>query len=188
MSGRRRLNTRLIAIVLLAGAVLVAVVIATGGTNSTSSPGPTSGPATPVAQSTGPVLQIQGAVTVSVRHLAGHTWEFWYRVRNTGRVPLAGFEISSATANLFHIRGRSGWSYYGSGVCGGQHPGVLIYWSTSTASPRIVKPGHRAHFIFDVNTSGPTQVRYSLSWDSAAPQFGTVQGPAGSVLKASGKC
>jgi hypothetical protein len=121
-------------------------------------------------------------------HLKGHTWQFRYVVRNTGTVPIAGFQLTSPRANLFHISGQSNWSYYGSGVCGQKHADILIYWSTATRSTRVIRPKHTAQFAFRVNTTGIRKMLYSLSWDAAAPQFGSIAGPAASSLQTSGPC
>jgi hypothetical protein len=127
-------------------------------------------------------------VTVKATHLKGHTWQFRYAVRNTGTDPIAGFQLTSAAANLFRIRTQPGWSYYGSGVCGEKHPGILIYWSTATTSRGVIRPRRIGQFIFQVNTGGLRKMLYALSWDSAAPQFGSVVGPAASTLARSGPC
>ena len=187
MSQKRRVNTRLIAIALLAGAILLALVLATGGLQNSGSSAPalvpTSAQPTPVFSG-----EVHGIVTVRSEHLAGQTWRFVYTVRNTGTVPVGGFELSSPPANLFHLTGRSGWSYYGSGVCGGQHPGLLVYWSTGASGRAALAPRQTARFGFSVNTSGVTQAGYALSWGAAHPLFGRINGPAPSSLPTSGPC
>ncbi len=183
-------NARWIIIPLLATATLVALFLATGGGGQGSSPSaPAPAPPTAVPTKTpAPAGQIRAAVTVKFRRLASHTWRFNYRIENIGTVPLAGFELSGPTANLFHISGRPGWAYYGSGVCGQKHPGVLIYWSTGATSGRTIPPRHIAHFRFTVNTTGTAPVRYSLSWGSASPLFGMIPGPAPSSMPTTGPC
>jgi hypothetical protein len=181
-----RINVRLLAIALLAVSILVALVLATGGGFSgQSSSSPTQPPAPQATPP--PAIQVQGRVRIKVTQLGAHTWQFTYRIQNTGTVPVAGFEIISPRANLFHIRGRPGWTYYGSGVCGERHPGVLIYWSTGTTD-RAIPPRGVAHFSFRVNTTGSARGTYSLSWDSATPLFGRILAPAGSSLPAAGSC
>jgi hypothetical protein len=127
-------------------------------------------------------------VTVKVDHVSRTTWQFIYSVKNTGTVPIAGFELTDPLANLYHVRGRTGWAYYGGGVCGGNHPGVLIYWSTGANSGYELPPSRTMHFRFAVNTTGTAVLHYSLSWGSAAPQFGTILGPAASSMPTTGPC
>jgi hypothetical protein len=131
------------------------------------------------------VGQVAGTVTVQARRLSGNTWHFRYVVQNTGTEPIAGFQLSAPRSNLFHVKTRSGWSFFGSGVCGGNPAGVLIYWSTNG---NVIPPKKRGHFAFDVNTTGVTSVDYALSWGTAAPAFGKVQGPNPSSLPTSGAC
>lgn len=188
MSQNRSTNPRLVAIALLAGLILLALVVATGG----GFPGQgTSGPPPPPVAQEPPTVpaggQMHGAVTISLHHLGGHTWRFLYVVRNTGSVPIAGFQINAPRSNLFHITGMSGWSYYGSGVCGGNYQGVLIYWSTGPVGPTPIAPKGNAHFGFDVNTTGNVSAEYSLSWTNFAT-FGTTRAPAASSLPPSGSC
>jgi hypothetical protein len=185
---------RLIVVALVAAAILLALVIAMGGTTLPSptagaitSP-PTSAPsAAPTGGPTQPSGAVKGTVTVSVRHVSRHTWHFIYAVRNAGKVPIAGFELNAASSNLFHIKGPA-WNVFGSGVCKGNNPGLLVYWSTTSGATNHISPGHSARFSFDVNTSGPISMAYSLSYGTSAPQFGQTKGPAGSTLPASGPC
>ena len=184
---------RLIVVAVLAGAILLALVLASGG--GTSLPG--SGSSEPTAAVPTAVIStataapaenpVQGLVTVSYKHLKGHTWRFLYTVRNTGKTAIAGFQLNGPRANLFHIKG-SGWNYFGSGVCGGNNPGLLIYWSTNSAAPDVIRQGQSRQFGFDVNAGTPVTSVYSLSYGTARPQFGKVQAPSGSSLNASGSC
>jgi len=189
MSQNRSGNPRLIAIALLAGLILLALVIATGGGFSSPASSPPPPPAAPVAQA--PTVpaggHMRGTVTLSVHHLNGRTWRFQYTVRNTGTVPIAGFEINAPRSNLFHITGEGGWGYYGEGVCAGHYPGVLIYWSTGVTGPSLIEPKGTGHFGFDVNMTGSASASYSLSWTSFAI-FGTTPAPTGSSLAASAPC
>jgi hypothetical protein len=183
-------SARWIVIPLLAGAVLIALFLATGGGGQSSS---SSAPAlTPMAAPTKlparPTGQIRALVSVRVRHVAAHTWSFNYRIQNTGRLPVAGFELNGPQSNLFHIRGRAGWAFYGSGVCKQQHPGVLIYWSVDATSRRRIPPKHIAHFKFTVNTTGTAPLRYSVSWGPATPLFGEIGGPATNSMPTTGPC
>ena len=194
MTGKSLITPRTVAIALVAGAILVALVIASGGGLSTSSsptPAPAP-PATPVpAVSTAPPAPgggLRGTVTVKVDHVSRTTWQFIYGVKNTGTVPIAGFELTDPLANLYHVGGRTDWAYYGGGVCGGNHPGVLIYWSTGGNSGYELPPNRTTHFRFTVNTTGTAVLHYSLSWGSAAPQFGTILGPAASSMPTTGPC
>ena len=183
--------TRLVAIALVAGAVLLALVIATGGastgpSSSSAPPVPTAAPASPTqAPATGPV---KGTVQVQARHLRGSTWQFVYTVRNTGTVPIAGFQLNAPRSNLFNIRGKVDWTFFGGGVCGGPQPTVLIYWSTGAGPSKTIPPKGFGQFSFQVNTSGTGPVGYSLSYGTSTPLFGTVQGPRPSNLKAGGPC
>jgi hypothetical protein len=127
-------------------------------------------------------------VIVRVRRLKGHTWAFRYAVHNTGIVPISGFELNSARANLFQISSTPNWPSVGAGVCGGKFPGILIYWSTGSKNVGVIRPGQTAHFAFRVNTGGASTALYSLSWDGASAQFGRVAAPAPSHLAATGRC
>lgn len=189
MARYQRINGRLLAIALLALVMLAALVIATGG--GLSSPGSSPSPvASPVAEvpTAPPGGRVQGSVTVTMQHLGGSAWRFVYTARNIGNVPIAGLQLNAPRSNLFHVHGKSGWSYFGSGVCGGKFPGMLIYWSTGSTSPDVIGPKQTGQFGFTVNTSGVASVGYSLSWGSAHPFFGTTRGPAASSLRASAAC
>jgi hypothetical protein len=184
--------TRLVAVALVAGAILVALVIATGG-GSAGPSGSSAPPAAPTAAPAPPTQPavagaVKGTVRVQARHLHGSTWQFVYTVRNTGKVPIAGFQLNAARSNLFTIRGLTDWTFFGGGVCGGPQPTVLIYWSTGAVVGSTIAPNGSGQFSFQVNTSGPAPVGFSLSYQTATPFFGTVQGPRPSTLKASGPC
>jgi hypothetical protein len=169
--------------------MLAALIVATGGGFSSSGG---SAPATASPAAAQPTAtsgsQIQGEVAVSAHHLQGDVWQFVYTVRNTGSEPIAGLQINAPRSNLYRVVRRPEWTDFGSGVCGGKYPGLLIYWSTGTTSTTTIAPHHAARFGFLVNTSGTMPVSYSLSWDSARPQFGTTTGPKASSLRASGAC
>jgi hypothetical protein len=183
-------SARWIVIPLLAGAILIGLFLATGGggqSSSSSAPAPTPTTA-PTTLPPAPTGQIQALMSVRIRHVTAHTWSFNYRIQNTGRLPVAGFELNGPQANLFHIQGRASWAFYGSGVCKQQHPGVLIYWSVGAASLRTIPPKHIAHFKFTVNTTGTAPLRYSVSWGSATPLFGVIAGPAPSSMPTTGPC
>jgi hypothetical protein len=186
-------SRRLIAVAVIAGAVLLALVIATGG--SLSGPGgsgaapPTIVPpaVAPTAIPLGAGGTIKGAVTVSAHHLKRHTWRFIYTVRDTGKLPIGGFQLNAPTSNLFHIANYRGWNFYGSGICRGSPNGLLIYWSTS-ATGTVIKPKHTAHLGFEVNTSGVGPGTYALSWGASAPQTGKTRVPIQSSLPTTGPC
>lgn len=175
-------NGRTIAIIAVACILLIALVLATSGGLSTSSPSPapTTAPATVAAP-------ITGVVSAQVRHLSGHTWEFRYTIRDTGTTPIAGFQINGQTANLFALAAKPAWPVFGAGICKGKYPGVLAYWSTGNGAGPI-QPGKSGHFSFRVNTSGTRSLRYSLSFGPSAPYFGSIEGPKPSSLRASGPC
>jgi hypothetical protein len=187
----------LIAAIIIAAALLIAIVIGMG-TVTFSSPGnlssvtvapalapsATGGPAPTAPPARGAV---KGAVTVSVTHLKGSTYRFTYTVHDTGKTPIAGFQINGPQANLFHLV-NSGWGVFGSGVCGGKHPDLLVYWSTSDAATNQIKPGKTRTFGFDVNTSGQIAGTYAVSYGTAAAQFGQTKRPAGSTLPTTGPC
>lgn len=178
----RGTNGRTIAVIVIACVLLLALVFATsGGLSSSSTPSaqPTSAPAVTVP--------IKGSVSVRRRHLSGHTWEFSYTVHDTGTSPIAGFQINGQPANLFAVRAKPGWPVFGSGICHGKYPGVLVYWSTG-AGPGPIQPGKTGRFSFKVNTSGSLPLRYSLSFGANPPLFGTTEGPAPSSRRASGPC
>jgi len=189
-----RINRRLVAAAVLAVALLFGLIISTGGgipgfgssNNSPSNAPPVNDATTPaVAPVSG---HVTGGVTVHATHLGGAIWRFLYTIHNRGNTPIAGFQINGPTANLFHRVSRQGWSSFGSGICGRRLPGILIYWSTTTSSPTIIAPKQSGQFGFTVNTSGVAPVGYSLSWGSAAPEFGRTQGPAASTLPTNGSC
>jgi len=187
-------NRRLIAAASLAVALLFGLIVSTGGGIpgfGSSNTSPANGP--PLNDTTTPAAapasgHVSGEVTVNATHLGGAVWQFLYTIHNRGNSPIGGFQINGPTANLFHRVGRQGWSSFGSGVCGRQLPGILIYWSTTTSSPTVIAPKQSGQFGFTVNTSGVSPVGYSLSWGSAAPEFGNTRGPAASTLPTSGSC
>lgn len=187
-------NRRLIAAALLAVALLLGLIVSTGGGIpgfSSSNTSPANAP--PVNDATTPAAtpvsgHVNGDVTVKATHLGGTVWRFLYTIHNRGNTPIAGFQINGPTANLYHRVSRQGWSSFGSGVCGRRLPGMLIYWSTTTSSPTVIAPKQSSRFGFTVNTSGVVPVGYSLSWSSAAPEFGNTRGPAASTLPTSGSC
>ncbi len=187
-------NRRLIAAALLAVALLLGLIVSTGGGIpgfSSSNTSPANAP--PVNDATTPAAtpvsgHVNGDVTVKATHLGGTVWRFLYTIHNRGNTPIAGFQINGPTANLYHRVSRQGWSSFGSGVCGRRLPGMLIYWSTTTSSPTVIAPKQSSQFGFTVNTSGVVPVGYSLSWSSAAPEFGNTRGPAASTLPTSGSC
>ena len=187
-------NRRLMAAALLAVALLLGLIVGTGGgipgfgssnTSPVNAP-PVNGATTPAAA---PVSgHVNSDVTVKATHLGGTVWRFLYTIHNRGSTPIAGFQINGPTANVFHRVSRQGWSSFGSGVCGRRLPGILIYWSTTTSSQTVIPPKQSGQFGFTVNTSAVAPVGYSLSWGSAAPEFGNTRGPAASTLPASGSC
>ncbi len=187
-------NRRLVAAALLAVALLFGLIVTTGGGIpgfGSSNTSPSSAP--PVNDATAPAVapvsgQVNGDVTVKATHRGGTVWQFLYTIYNRGNTPIAGFQINGPTANLYHRVSRQGWSSFGSGVCGRRLPGILIYWSTTTSSPTVIAPKQRRQFGFTVKTSGVAPVGYSLSWGSAAPEFGNTRGPAASTLPTSGSC
>lgn len=182
-------HTRLIVILLVALTLLLALVVATGGGSSGSS----NPPATIAPIVTSPPLQIsaqqvRGRVTVRVKRVGPQTWRFVYQVRNTGPIPIAGFQINSGASNLFHVREPSGWKAYGAGVCRGNYPGILMYWSTGASGLNTIPSNTTRRFSFSVRTTGTKVARYSLSWRSAQPKFGAVREPAPSSLPSSTPC
>lgn len=124
---------------------------------------------------------------MSVQHLSGHTYKFQYTVHDTGSTPIAGFQINGPKANLFHLAGP-GWHPFGSGVCNGNNPNLLVYWSTTTGAANQISPGKTARFSFEVNTTGQIGATYAVSYSTSAAQFGHTQGPAGSTLPTTGPC
>jgi hypothetical protein len=189
-------NRRLVVIAILAGAILLALIIATGGgfQSPQSSPAPAGNPA-PANNppTTAPAPQaasgtIQGTVSVQTSHLSGHAWQFIYTVRDTGKDPIAGFQINGPIANLYDISRPSGWTVYGSGVCHGQNGGILVYWSVGPGNTNNINPGKSVRFGYKVNTTGTTRVVYSLSYQSDTPLFSSTTGPSASTLPASGSC
>lgn len=124
---------------------------------------------------------------MTVKHLSGHTYRFTYTVHDLGKTPIAGFQINGDKANLFHLV-NSGWGPFGSGVCNGNHPNLLVYWSTSATANNQIKPGGSRSFGFDVNTTGQIPGTYAISYGTAAAQFGSTQRPAASSLPTTGPC
>ncbi|HEX6508873.1 MAG TPA: hypothetical protein VF221_14695 [Chloroflexota bacterium] len=185
-------NRRFVSVIVLALAVLVGLALAAGaslpglGASSTSpspTPTPTAISATPTS---GP--KVQGTVSSAVRRIGAQTLEFTYIVRDTGSMPIAGFQIYGDIANLFDVRGMPGWTFFGSGVCGQQHGSVLIFWSTASQSQSVIHKDQTGRFSFRVNTTGQTTSKYALSWAQATPLFGTIPGPRASTMKAGGPC
>lgn len=176
----RGTNGRTIAVIVIACLLLLALVFATSGL---------SGSSTPPSQSTSipTVAPIRGAVAAWVKHISGHVWEYHYIVQDTGTSPIGGFQINGQAANLYAIRESPHWPVFGSGICHGKYPGVLVYWSTGSGIGPI-QPGKSARFSFKVATSGSRTLRYSLSFGAGPPFFGTTQGPAPSSLPAHGAC
>lgn len=186
-------NRRLIAAALLAVALLLGLIVSTGGGIPGFGSSNTSPANAPVNDATAPAVapvsgHVNGDVTVKATHLGGAVWRFLYTINNRGSTPIAGFQINGPTANLYQRVGQQGWSSFGSGVCGRRLPGILIYWSTTTSSPTVIAPKQSGQFGFTVNTGGLVPVGYSLSWGSAAPEFGNTRGPAASSLPTRGSC
>jgi hypothetical protein len=186
-------NRKLIASALLPLGILGAVVIATGGDlfgGGSSGTTTVVGTAPPPASTVTPTSasKLQGTVTTAVNHGSGPLWQFTYTVHNTGKTPLGGFQLNAQRSNLWAITGHPGWAVFGTGVCGKGPTGTLVYWSTGSTATEVLRPGESAQFGFKVNTSRAVPLLYSISWDGAPPQFGTVQGPAPSALAASGPC
>ena len=186
---RLRTNPKTIATVLLPLALLVVLIVATGasnpfggGSHSSSSSAPTAAPAVASHQS------VQANLSVHVTRVRDTTWRFDYTVHNSGKTPLAGFQLDAARANLYNVYGKGGWAVFGNGICGGNYSNLLVYWSTGSRSPAALHPGGSARFGFTVQTTRPAAMTYSLSWGNAAAQFGTTQGPASSSLRARGPC
>jgi hypothetical protein len=186
---------RLVAAIIIGAAILIAI-IAGMGTVTFSSPGSvasvTVAPATTAPTTTAPTAapatgNVKGSVAVVVRHLSGHTYQFRYTVRDTGRTPIGGFQINGPKSNLYHLV-DPGWHAFGAGVCNGHDPNLLVYWSTSQDAANLIRPGKSARFGYDVNTSGQTAATYAISYGTAAAQFGRTQAPAASTLPASGPC
>jgi hypothetical protein len=158
--------------------LLAAVIIALRGGSART-------PASP-AHGTGDVT---GTVTVAATHLGKDRYHFDYTVRNTGRKPIGGFQINASRVNLYDVSGPPGWSYYGSGVCGGKHGIVLIYWSAGPVTGTPIRSAGHARFSFDVNTDAiDKQGHYSISWDEARPSFGPVSVPAPRTSQAPRPC
>jgi len=182
--------TGLVPIILLA-----ALVLATGGSGLFASGGSGSRPAsTNSTVSTSSTSSstfggvVQGQISAKANHVRGRLWRFTYTVHDTGMTPIAGFQINGPVANVFDVNGLAGWDIFGAGVCHGRFPSMLVYWSTGSSSPRVIKPGATVVFSFDVNTTGQTDRLYSLSWGQARAQFGQITGPAPSGLPATGAC
>ncbi|MGI8825707.1 MAG: hypothetical protein ACR2JC_08685 [Chloroflexota bacterium] len=184
MTQQRTSNRRLIAVGLAAAAILIALVLATGGGFSGSNSPQTSPTSPPAPTSARTAQDVSGVVSVQVRHVTQHGYSFVYIVDNRGRVPIAGFQINGGRANLFHVRGPRAWNAFGAGVCGGRYPNVLVYWSTGS-SPLM--PGHSAKFSFLVNTGGVSPLLYSLSQGQSV-LFGHARGPRPSSLPSLGRC
>ncbi len=182
---------RLIAAIIIAAAILIAIIAAMG-TVTFSSPNSvasvTVAPATTTPPTTVPASgSVKGSVAVTVRHRSGHTYQFRYTIRDTGSTPIAGFQVNGPKSNLFHLIGP-GWHAFGSGVCNGNNPDLLVYWSTTNGAANQIQPGKSAHFGFDVNTTGQISDTYAISYGTSTAQFGHTQGPAASDLPASGPC
>jgi hypothetical protein len=104
-----------------------------------------------------------------------------------GRTPLAGFELNAPPARLFTIRSQPRWDVFGSGVCGGKYPGLLVYWSATPHEPAIA-PGHSGTFSFKVNTAGAGSMLYAISYARSRPVYGRTNGPLPSALPPSESC
>jgi len=182
---------RLIAVVAIAAGILIAIVIGMGTVTFSSPnnvPSVTAEPAaSPTAAPPAAAGSVKGSVTVSVHHLSGHTYRFLYTVRDTGKTPIAGFQINGNQANLFNVKGP-GWNVFGNGICNGSNAGLLVYWSTNSAAPNRINPGKSATFGFDVNTSGTIESTDALSYGTDNPMFSNVQAPKPSSLPAGGPC
>lgn len=188
MTGTTR---RVVAVALLAGALLIGLVIATGGglSGGGSSPPPPAAPSpAPAASTRVPSGTIEGTLTGTARRIGGSAWQFNYRIKNRGKVPIAGLQLNGPASNLYDISTRTLWNFFGAGICHHGPNGVLIYWSTGLTSPTVLKPGGTLTFTFKSLTTGTVQDSYSLSWGSATPQFGRVVAPAGSTLPSPQKC
>jgi hypothetical protein len=175
-------NGRTIAVIVIACVLLLALVLATNGGLS--------GSATPTSQPTPPpavTVPVKGNVTTRVHHISRHVWEYRYTIRDSGTSAIGGFQINGRRANLYAVSASPRWPVFGSGICHGKYPGVLVYWSTGGGAGPI-EPGKTGHFSFRVETSGSRRLRYSLSFGSDAPFFGTVEGPAPSSRPARGSC
>jgi hypothetical protein len=182
--GRRR---RVVAVGLLAVAILIGLYVATGGSLPSFSLRSANTPVPPPVVTAKPAGAVHGTISAHATHLHGTLWRFAYAIHNTGKVPVAGLQISGATSNLTDISTRAGWNFYGAGVCKGSAKGIVIYWSTGAGSPTEIKPGQRVTLSFETRTSGTTRDQYSLSWDGARPQFGKVMAPAPSTLPVKGQ-
>lgn len=178
----RGTNGRTIAVIVIACVLLLALVLATSGGLSSSST-PSSPPTSPPAAT----VSVKGDVTARVKRISRHAWEYRYTVHDTGASPIAGFQINGQAANLYAVSASPRWPVFGSGICHGKYPGVLVYWSTGAGAGPI-QPGKTGHFSFRVDTSGSRALRYSLSFGANAPFFGTAEGPAPSSLPARGAC
>jgi hypothetical protein len=131
---------------------------------------------------------VQGQVSVSAKRLQATLWRFVYTVRDTGKTPIGGFQLNGPQANLFGVSGRPGWTTFGAGVCKGNYPNMLVYWSTGSNIRTEIKPGQTVTFRYEVNGTGTIKRLYSLSWDGATAHFGQIDGPAPSNLPAAGPC
>ena len=192
LADRFRKNPKMVVSALSPLVLLVALVIATGGGNifggSSSNPPQVQGPGTIQPTPVPARESVQGSVTAAAAHIKGRLWRFTYNIHNTGRTPIAGFQINGPRTNLSVITGRKGWAIFGAGVCGGRFPNMLVYWSTGPGSPTEIKAGETVTFSFDAATTGTARRLYSLSWSQAAAQFAQVTGPAESNLPAPGRC
>jgi hypothetical protein len=179
-----------VAVGLLAIAVLIGLYIATGGSLPSLGLGSSTGatPAPPAVGSPTSSGSIKGTLTVSATKLKGSLWRFAYTIHNTGTVPIAGLQLSGAPTNLTAISSRTQWNFYGAGVCHNSAPGILIYWSTGSSSPTVVKPGGRITLSFQTRTTGSVTDQYALSWAGASPRFGTIKAPAPSTLPVHQHC
>jgi hypothetical protein len=191
MSEGLRVGRRQVAIAVVVAALLVGLALASGvglpGSGGSSSASSGGAPGSPLPT---PDIyhRIAGTVQSTVQHLGGDTLQITYTVRDTGKIPIAGFQIYGDPANLFRVRGRPGWQFFGNGICGQDHPGILIFWSTTTTSGTVIPPGGQGTFSFRVNTAGTAASKYALSWGQAAPLYGNVTVPQRSSLKPSGPC
>lgn len=158
-----------LALVYLAGGVRV-----TGG----STPPPTESPPATIA------TVINARVHVRINHVGDRTWLFRYTLLDAGSTPIGGFQISGPRSRLFDVVQPKGWVPTGGGICGQPSSTVLVYWSTGSAG--VLQPGQTAYFSFKVRTAGPTALGYSVAWQTAVPEFGTISGPQGSNLRAPG--
>jgi len=140
--------------------------------------------ATPSPSGPTPAPAVKGDVVASIHALGSQRFAFVYTVHNRGNSVIAGFQINGSQANLYNVRGPSGWNPFGSGVCHGHYPGVLIYWSTGVGG---IAPHGSARFTFDAKSKGTASLSYSLS-QRAGAIFGHLRGPRPSSQAAPGTC